>query len=94
MPYCLESGGYGVTLKYDIMGKKNVVPTMSPEKYITTRARLLPLGKTYICRTAAASGIYAIFVTRAHAGGTLTVGFYLIDTYCLGVKDSTYYFSM
>lgn len=97
MPYCLESGEYGVTPKYDIMGKKkkkNVVPTMSPEKYITTRARLLPLGKTYICRTAAATGIYAILVTRAHAGGTLTVGFYLIDTYCLGVKDSTYYFSM
>lgn len=83
--------------KRELMAKKkknNNAQSMSPEKYIITKARKLPLGKTYICRTAAATGIYAILVTRAHAGGTLTVGFYLIDTYCLGVKDSTYYFSM
>lgn len=83
--------------KRELMAKKkknNNAQSLSPEKYIITKARKLPLGKTYICRTAAATGIYAILVTRAHAGGTLTVGFYLIDTYCLGVKDSTYYFSM
>lgn len=79
------------------MGKKKkkcVIPMLSPEKYITTRARLLPLGKTYISRTAADTGTYAILVTRTHTGGTITGGIYLIDTYCLGVKYSTYFFSI
>ena len=67
---------------------------MSPEKYITTRARKLPLGKTYICRHGASEGTYAIIVTREHTGGKLTVGLYLIDMFCTGVKDSFYYFAM
>lgn len=67
---------------------------MSPEKYITTRARKLPLGKTYICREGASEGTYAIIVTRVHTGGRLTIGLYLLDMFCIGVKDSFYYFSM
>ncbi len=74
--------------------KKRSAPTMSPEKYITTRARQLPLGKTYICRTAASDGTYPIIVTRVHAGGNLTIGLYLVDMFCLGVKDTYYYFSI
>ncbi|MDE6097001.1 MAG: hypothetical protein K2G52_12540 [Muribaculaceae bacterium] len=74
--------------------KRIIVPAMSPEKYIKTKARQLPLGKTYISRTSANNGVYVIAVTREHKGGKFTVGVYLIDMYCLGVKDSFYYFSI
>ena len=67
---------------------------ISLEKYIAGKARLLPLGKTYICRKAASQGTYVAIVTRQHAGGRLTAGIYLIDTYCLGVKDTFFLFSM
>ena len=42
---------------------------ISPEKYIAGKARLLPLGKTYICRKAASQGTYVAIVTRQHAMG-------------------------
>ncbi len=74
--------------------KKKIVPVISPEKYIKTKARQLPLGKTYISRTSADEGVYIIAVTREHKGGRITVGVYLVDMYCLGVKDSFYYFSI
>lgn len=72
----------------------NFMQKISLEKYIAGKARLLPLGKTYICRKAASQGTYVAIVTRQHAGGRLTAGIYLIDTYCLGVKDTFFLFSM
>lgn len=74
--------------------KKNGAVKVSPNKYIVSKARQLPLGKTYICRTAAESGTCVAVVTREHAGGKITAGIYLIDTFCLGVKDTYYYFSI
>lgn len=35
-----------------------------------------------------------VIVTRRHTGGNITVGFYLVDLYCVGVKDTHYRFSM
>lgn len=84
-------------MKRELMAKKkknNNAQSMSPEKYITTKARKLPLGKTYISRQSAQTGIYVAIVTRVHSSGKLTVGVYLIDMYCLGVKDSFYYRAM
>lgn len=83
--------------KRELMAKKkknNNAQSMSPEKYIITKARKLPLGKTYISRHVAKGGIYVAIVTRVHSSGKLTAGVYLIDTYCLGVKDSFYYRAM
>lgn len=88
--------GY-VAMKAELMAKKkknNGAQSMSPEKYITTKARELPLGKTYISRRSAAGGIYVAVVTRVHSSGKITAGLYLIDMYCLGVKDSFYYRAM
>lgn len=35
-----------------------------------------------------------VIVTRRHTGGKVTVGFYLVDLYCTGVKDTYYRFGM
>lgn len=35
-----------------------------------------------------------IMVARIHPQATYTLGFYVVDTYCLGVKDSSFHFSI
>ena len=35
-----------------------------------------------------------VIVTRRHTSGKLTIGFYLVDLYCTGVKDTYYRFGM
>lgn len=35
-----------------------------------------------------------VFVTRIHKNENLTVGVYLIDFFCLGIKDAVYYFNI
>lgn len=67
---------------------------MSPEQYIRERVRSLPIGKCYVNDDWQQSGIAMIVVERNHKQGTITLGFYLVDIYCLGVKDSFYRFSI
>lgn len=40
------------------------------------------------------AGETVAIVTRRHPKGTVTAGVYLIDTFCLGVKDSFYRFNI
>ena len=63
---------------------------MGPEKYIRERARKLPLGKCYVSSHFLEEGEADVIVTRQMANGNLVVGMYLVDTYCLGVKDCVY----
>lgn len=67
---------------------------LSPEKYIRLKARSLPVAKCLITKGWEDHGLLHVVVARQHAGGTYTVGIYLVDTYCLGVKDSFYQFNM
>ncbi|NJK95199.1 MAG: hypothetical protein HC905_10055, partial [Bacteroidales bacterium] len=62
----------------------------SPEDFIRTSARKLPLGECYINERWFESGKASIIVSRKHPDGKITCGFYLVDLYCLGVKDSFY----
>ncbi len=66
---------------------------MSPEKYIRERARSLEIGKCYINDDWREQGLATVIVTRLHKQGTFTVGSYLVDILCLGVKNSFYFFS-
>lgn len=61
---------------------------MSPEKYIKERARKLPIGKCYINSNWQKEGLAEILVTRNRADGNFVFGVYLVDIYCLGVKDA------
>lgn len=61
---------------------------MSPEKYIKEKARLLPIDKCYINSDWKDKGLAQIVVTRKKANGNYVVGVYLVDTFCMGVKDT------
>lgn len=63
---------------------------LSPEQYLKQKARSLEIGKCYISDDIAECGEGVIFVTRNHKGGKVSMAFYLVDIYCLGMKDSYY----
>ena len=66
----------------------------NPEFYIKTRARSLDIYECYCNKDWQMCGMANILVVRRHPQGTYTLGMYLVDTYCLGVKDSFYLFSI
>ena len=66
----------------------------SPEKFIKTRARQLPIYECLITEIWEDTGIANIFVARKHSNDNLTFGIYLVDLLCLGVKDSFYGFNI
>jgi hypothetical protein len=67
---------------------------LSPEKYITTKARTLPIYKCYLTRVWEVAGMASVIVMRQHVNGRYTVGIYLVDLLCLGVKDTFYLFNV
>ncbi len=76
------------------MSKKgNKSAMLSPENYIRQRARTLPLYECRINSDWKESGLANIIVARCHSNGNVTACSYLVDTYCLGVKDSVFFFS-
>ena len=67
---------------------------LSPEKYIKTQARALPVVECLVSEDWEDAGICNILVARMHKTGRLTVGIYLIDMYCLGLRDTLYEFNI
>lgn len=63
---------------------------ISPERYMRERVRTLPIGKCYINPNWEENGMAHIIVTRNRAGGNIVYASFLIDTFCLGVKDAEY----
>lgn len=78
------------------MGKKNKQSAKSfkPEDYIRKKARLLPIYKCYKSINKFEDREISIIVIRQHPQGTYTFATYLIDKWCLGVKDSLWDFSI
>lgn len=74
--------------------KKVFQMNTSPENNIKTRARKLPIGKCYINEGWAESGFATIVISRNHINGNVTFAVYLVDLYCLGVKDTFYDFNV
>ncbi len=75
--------------------KKNVTKQgtapISPEKYIRQRARLLPIYKCYMPQEVSHRGMSEVIVARLRPNGNILFGCYLLDTYCLGVKNVMYH---
>lgn len=59
---------------------------LSAEKYIKTQARLLPIAECIINNEWETAGIANILVARKHKNGNLTIGLFLVDMYCLGLR--------
>jgi len=67
---------------------------LSAEKYIQKQAHSLPVFECLITREWQNTGICSIVVARMHITGNITAGIYLVDLYCLGLKDTTYQFNI
>lgn len=79
-------------------GKKSKIVSLkpnsfSPESYIKNQARSLHIGGCFITKDWETTGICTIFITREHNTGNVTFGIYLVDLYCLGLKDTGYQFN-
>jgi len=74
-------------------GKKRKTVNNSAESYIKNRARNLPIGDCYINESWKEKGFATIIISRDHVNGNFTFGVYLVDLYCLGVKDTFYDFN-
>lgn len=74
--------------------KGKVIQMLSPESYIKQKARSLPIFECVVNSGWKEDGIAHITVARKHNTGNYTVGMYLIDLKCLGVKDAQYFFNI
>jgi hypothetical protein len=61
---------------------------LSPEQYMKQRVRSLEMGACYVSEDMTDCGEGHVIITRRHTGGRISVAMYLVDTYCLGVKDT------
>ena len=79
------------------MAKKKtgkVMQMLSPENYIRTKARALPIHECLVNPEWKEGGFANIMIARSHTNGNITLCIYLIDLFCLGVKDSHYMFNI
>ncbi|MBW6479201.1 MAG: hypothetical protein K0B37_07210 [Bacteroidales bacterium] len=74
--------------------KKSGIVHLSPENYIRQRARSLPVHECLINKGWKESGEASILISRKHVNGNYTYGIYLVDLYCLGIKESLYGFNI
>lgn len=74
--------------------KSNTMPKFSPKSYVRKKARQLPLKATYINSDWQESGLVTVSVVRQMHEDYLLIGSYIVDIFCLGVKDATFKYKM
>lgn len=74
--------------------KKPKVAQLSPIKYIQEKGRKLPVYECFINNNWELYGVTYVIITRQHKSGNYTLGYYLVDTFCRGVKDTTFRFNI
>lgn len=75
--------------------KKAAPALLSDKNYISSgRARSLPIYKCLINEGWADEGMAETFILRKHVNGNVTVGVYLVDTFCTGAKNTFYLFNV
>jgi tetratricopeptide (TPR) repeat protein len=74
--------------------KKSSAPAqLRPDKYIQTKTRSLPIHECLINPDWQTSGMATILVSRKQPSGNLIAGVYLVDIFCLGLKNTNYFFN-
>ncbi|WP_294301060.1 hypothetical protein [uncultured Chryseobacterium sp.] len=66
---------------------------ISPEKYIVTKSRSLEIDRCYLVGDVEI-GKLQVIISRKHKTGNITAGFYLVDLWCMGIKDSFFDFNL
>lgn len=61
---------------------------LTPQKYIQTRARKLPFHKCYVNDSWVDQGMAVVFISRMQPSDKITFGIYMVDTFCLGLKNT------
>ena len=74
--------------------KKKKQVFLSPESYIKNKARDLEIGECLINEGWEEGGLAQIMVARKHITGNITMGLFLVDTFCLGVKNTFFRFNI
>lgn len=74
--------------------KNHFANTFSPKKYIKRKARQLPIHSTYISENWEETGMAVVIVNRTMPSGHLIVGLYMVDVFCLGVKDTHFRYKL
>ena len=69
-------------------------PQLSPEAYIRTKARSLPLYECLLNSKWKEDGMAEVVVSRIHVNGNITFGVYMVDLFCMGVKDTFFNFNV
>lgn len=68
---------------------------LSPYRFMRKKVRTLPIGKCYIAPPDwQESGMAHVIVTRVRPSGNLVMASFLVDPFCLGVKDAGYHENM
>jgi hypothetical protein len=67
---------------------------ISPENYIRTRARNLPILQCWVNKDWRRIGTATVMVVRKHVSGNLTLGIYIVDLLCMGVRESMYQYNI
>ena len=68
---------------------QKIIP-LKPHNYVQKIARKLPIHECIIDENWQEEGISNVLVSRKRKNGNFVLGSYLIDTFCLGLKDTHY----
>jgi len=74
--------------------KAKRVKMPSPENYIRQRARKLPIYECWVNKDWKEDGLANLTIARKHTNGNFTIGIYLVDLKCLGIKDAHAIFNL
>ncbi len=74
--------------------KGKVIQLLSPENYIRQRSRSLPIHECWINSEWQEDKKVNLIITRKHTNGNFTIGLFMVDLLCLGVKDAHYKFNI
>jgi hypothetical protein len=67
---------------------------ISPEKYIISKASLLPFHECFVSEGWEKTGMATVVVSKKMPSGKFIVSSYLLDTFCLGLKNTVYKFAV
>jgi hypothetical protein len=74
--------------------KKVVQPVFNPQKYVIEAGRKLPIHSCLVNEGWDEMGMAVVIVVRLRPKGTYVIGTYIVDTFCLGVKDTGWQFDV
>ncbi len=68
-----------------------ILPKTDKQYLLSGMARRLPIAECWLNPNWRESGLATVVVARQHKNGNYTVGTYLIDVYCLGLKQTAFF---